>query len=169
MALAGLAATSALVIYAVTVLLSRFGGARTLASVSAFDFIANVAVGAMVGSVIVSPNVGLVSGVVGVGSVFAMQLMVGVLRRRRALQAVIDTKPMLLMRRGRVLENSLSATRLTENDLHSAMRAANVHRYDDVDAIVLEKTGSMSVLHHAAPTAELDPRLLSGVQGAETA
>ncbi|MBA2414492.1 MAG: DUF421 domain-containing protein [Geodermatophilaceae bacterium] len=89
------------------------------------------------------------------------------LRTRTRLQRAIDDRPRLLMRDGKVLDEGLRAVGLTEIDLHSALRAANVHRYHDVDAIVLEKTGSLTVLHHAQPTAGVEDRLLTGVSGAD--
>ena len=159
-ALAGVA------IYAVTVVTARIGGARTLASVSAFDFIANVAVGAMVGTVVVTPSVGLVNGAVGVTVVFALQLVIGYAREYEPLRRAIDDRPTLVFADGEVLHDNLSATRLTEIDLHSAMRANNVHHVADVDAIVLEKTGMLSVLHHGSSASDVDDVLLSGM-GAE--
>lgn len=156
-------------IYLTTIAIARIGGSRTLASVSAFDFTANVAIGAMVGSVVVSPAIGIAHGVAGIVTLFSMQLVIGMLRERRRLRGLIDDTPVLVMRDGRVLEEALARTRLTEEDLQGAMRTQNVHRYADVDAIVLEKTGVLSVLHHARPTPGVDDRLLTGVKGRDAA
>ncbi|MGI8574575.1 MAG: YetF domain-containing protein [Egibacteraceae bacterium] len=65
-----------------------------------------------------------------------MQLLIGLLRGNSRLRVVTDDRPMLLRREGEVLRQELAATRLSEIDLHSAMRAANVHCYADVDVIV---------------------------------
>ena len=117
----------------------------------------------MVGSVILRTEVGLPAGAVAVAAIFALQFVIGRLRARPRLRALFDNTPTLVMRDGRVLHDKLAATRLVEADLHPAMRAANVHRYADVDAIVLEKTGSLSVVHHSPLTAGVEGRLLPPV------
>ena len=157
---------TAVALYLSTIVLARVQGPRTLAAMSAFDVITNVAIGAVIGSTIVSPSIGLLNGLVAVGSLMALQFLVGLLRSRTRARSAIDDTPVVLMRDGQVVQEALVGTRLTEADLQGALRSANVHRYVDVDAVVLETSGSLSVLHHSSGLAEIDERLLDGLRHA---
>lgn len=154
------AVTAVLVVAAVSVI-SRMAGPRTLGTMTAFDFTANVAVGAVVGSVIVSSSVSVLDGVAAVALLFGLQAIVGIMRSTGHARRVLENDPVLLMTDGEVHRDTLARTRLTEADLRSAMRSVNARHYDDVDLIVLEKSGTLSVVHHSAPSSPLDDRLRS--------
>lgn len=74
---------------------------------------------------------------------------------------------MLLMRRGRILHENMRRANVTENDLRSKLREANVTRREQVDAVVLETTGDMSVMH-GDPGDILEDWLLDEVSDPET-
>ena len=63
------------------------------------------------------------------------------------------------MRDGVVLRDALLETRVSEEDLIAKLREANVARFSDVCAVVLETTGNISVLHGE----NADEALLMGV------
>ncbi|HEY2834853.1 MAG TPA: YetF domain-containing protein, partial [Sporichthyaceae bacterium] len=54
--------------------------------------------------------------------------------------------PVLLVRDGQVLTATLRRTRLSEDDLRVALRRAAVGSWSDVGAMVLERSGTISVL-----------------------
>lgn len=58
----------------------------------------------------------------------------------------------------------LRQARVSVDDVRAKLREANVLRYDEVRAVVLETTGDISVLHGDA---ELELDLIDGVRGAE--
>ncbi|MEX0836120.1 MAG: YetF domain-containing protein, partial [Nitriliruptor sp.] len=129
---------------------------------SAFDFVATVAVGSIIASVGLG-SVPLVDGLVAVTTLFTAQYVTGRVRRRRTLKGVIDNTPLLLLRDGEVLEDHLREARFTVEDLRSHLRRSNVDDLADVRAVVLETTGDVSVLYGSG---NVDP-LLQGVRGAE--
>jgi uncharacterized membrane protein YcaP (DUF421 family) len=89
---------------------TRTAGPRSLAQMSAFDFIATVAVGSMVASVGLG-SVPLTDGLIAIATLFTLQYLVAVLRQRRTLRGAIDNRPLLLVREGEVLEDHLRAAR----------------------------------------------------------
>jgi uncharacterized membrane protein YcaP (DUF421 family) len=156
------AVASMVAIYLAVVVATRVAGPRSLAQMSAFDFIATVAVGSMTASVGLG-SVPLVDGVVAVATLFALQFVVGLVRRTRVLRGAIDNQPLLLVRDGEVLEDHLRAARLTHDDLRSHLRSADVTDLRAVRAVVLETTGAVSVLQGDG---DLGP-ILQGVRGAD--
>ena len=96
-----------------------------------------------------------------------LQLAVSHLRaRRRAAERAVDNRPILLMGEGGVLRHrNLRVARVTEDDLRTHLRAANVSDPADVRAVVMEGTGTIHVLHGAHPAlTEERPWILDNVR-----
>ena len=152
-----------LVIYALVIALTRLAGVRALAKMSTFDFAATVAVGSTVSSVLLG-SVPLAAGAVGLSLLFGLQYGVAVLRRRDLLHGLVDNRPMLLMAHGRALEENLRHVRLSRSELWAQLRQSGVLSLDEVQAVVIETSGDISVLRTGQ---RLDDELLAGVRGAE--
>jgi uncharacterized membrane protein YcaP (DUF421 family) len=65
---------------------------------------------------------------------------------------------------GVVLHEQLRKTQIVEDELRQKLRLAGIHRYQDVAAVILERTGAISVLRRDETIA---PELLSDVRGRE--
>jgi len=163
---AGLAVLSALGIYLVVVVLTRIAGLRSFSKISAFDFAMTVAIGSVIATTIVSPDPPLARAAIGLVALYGMQMTVGWLRVRSAtVSRTVDNEPLLLMDGQRVLHENLKKAKLTESDVRSKLREANVLSPAQVRAVVMESTGDISVLHGEVGGPELDPSLLEGVRG----
>lgn len=150
---------SGLVAYLALILFVRANGLRSFAKMSSHDFAVTVAVGSMLASVTLSKQVTLAQGVLGLGALLLLQHLLS--RWRLAGADWPDNQPLLLMRRGEVLRENLRAVKLTEADLYAKLRAANVHRLAEVQAVVMETSGDVSVL---AGGGEVEARLLEHVR-----
>ena len=149
--------------YAAVIVLTRLSGVRSLATMSSFDFAATVAVGSTVATTGLG-STPLVNGLLVLALLFGLQYVVATLRRRTAAERLIDNRPLLVMHEGRVLDDNLALARLNRAELWAQLRMAGVHRRDEVRAVVMETTGSMSVITR---NGDFDPALLEGVRGAE--
>lgn len=158
----GLILVSTASIYASVILYTRIAGLRSLASMSSFDFAATVAVGSTIATVanLATPTA---HGLLVLGLLYLFQALVGLARRIGATR-VIDNEPLLLMAGARVLHENLRRVRVTEEELMSQLRLSGVLRLDQVRAVVMESTGSVSVLTGDGP---VGAELLAGVREAE--
>jgi uncharacterized membrane protein YcaP (DUF421 family) len=160
----GVVALSTVLIFAAVIVATRMGGLRSFSKMSAFDFAMTVAVGSLLATIAVT-DASLPAGLVALAVLFGMQVAIAALRRRSSGFAdVVDNDPLLLMVDGRFLDDSLRRSRVTEDDVRAKLREANVLRYDQVRAVVLEATGDISVLHGDQA---VDPDLLRDVRGTE--
>jgi uncharacterized membrane protein YcaP (DUF421 family) len=153
-------AVAALGIYIAVILATRISGLRSFSKMSAFDFAMTVAIGSLIATA-AAGQAPLATVVVAVAVLFGGQFTVALLRTHRSLGGALDNSPLLLMDGEEVLHANLAASRVTLDDLHGKLREANVLRYDQVRAVVLETTGDVSVLHGDGP---FDPVLLRGVR-----
>lgn len=158
---AWLVAVSTIAIFLAVIMYTRIAGLRSFSKMSSFDFASTVAVGSMMASVAVT-GASLPNGFIALGTLYAAQMAIALLRRHTAIEKVIDNQPVLLMVGDRVLHDNLRRTKMAQRDLWAKLRAANVTNYANVLAVVLETTGDISVLQGPGP---LEPGLLDGVRG----
>jgi len=152
-------------IYVCLVAMTRIMGLRSFSKMSGFDFAVTVAIGSVLGSVVLSPNPPLVRGAVAMAVLFGLQWGVAALRARwSGLARVTDNRPILLMDGPTILDENLRRSNVTLADLKGKLREANVLRLEQVRAVVFESTGDVSVLHSDDSHAVIDEELLDGVE-----
>lgn len=165
---AAMAALSVVGIYLALVLFTRLGGLRSFSKMSSFDFAVTVAIGSVVASTILAEDPPLLLGAVALGTLYVVQIGVARLRVASSMICdVVDNPPLLLMEHGEIDEAALRIGKVTEADLLAKLREANVLRFEEVRAVVLESTGDISVLHAGGGSdVTLEARLLEGVRRA---
>ncbi len=156
-------AVTAIIIYAAMVLFTRLAGKRSFSKMSSFDFGVTIALGSIVASVILSKSVSLIQGLVGLASLYVLQMLVAGLRNYNFIQQLVDNKPLLLMDGNEVLDKNLKKAKVTLTDLKGKLREANVLHRDQVKAVVFESTGDISVLHGESEHTEMEDWIMEGV------
>lgn len=133
--------------YAALVLLLRIGGKRTLSKMNAFDLVITVALGSTLASIITSKQLPLAEGVLCFTVLVLLQFAISWSGRRLPTVAnVVRSEPRLLFHRGQYLEQALRDERLRKEEVLQAMRSQGHLRLGDVEAVVLETDGSLSVV-----------------------
>ncbi|MFP4470623.1 MAG: DUF421 domain-containing protein [Bacteroidales bacterium] len=151
-------------IYAAVIIFTRLSGKRSFSTMSSFDFTMTVAVGSLIATTVLSSSVTLVQGVIGLGALFVLQISVAYLRLNTSFQQIVDNSPLLLMRNGKILRENLKRARLTDGDLRSKLRAAGVLRLSEVEAVVFETTGDLSIMKKSDENLRLEEWLISDVK-----
>ncbi len=154
-------------VYLALIVFSRAAGLRSFAQMTNFDMAATVAFGSIVATTATSTKVSLLQGVVALAVLFTVQGLVARVRRLRAGEWAADNGPLLLMSGTQVLSDNLAKAQMTRDDLRSKLRLAGVTRTEQVGAVVLESTGTVSVLTEGPEGPSIEPDLLSTVRGAE--
>jgi uncharacterized membrane protein YcaP (DUF421 family) len=150
-------------IYFTVILLTRIFGKRSFSKMSSFDFAMTVAVGSIIATTVLSDSVNLWDGVIGLTAVYVLQMAVAVARRFKWVQQMVDNSPLLLMDGSMILQDNMRKARVSEGDLRSKLREANVTRLSQVKAVVFETTGDISVLHEEEEGSTLDGWLMKDV------
>ena len=142
------AAMSTALIYGAVILFCRIQGVRSFAKMSSFDFAMTIAVGSIIASTALSGSTSLLLGVVVLATLFGCQALVAIARTKSPkAEAVIDNEPILVFRHGHILPEGMNKARLTEDDLYAKLREANALQPTEVQAVVVESTGDVSVMH----------------------
>lgn len=132
--------------YVALVLLLRVTGKRTLSKFNAFDFVVTVALGSTLASILTSRDVAFAQGVAAFAVLLGLQLLVSVLTTRwPPLRRLVTSEPRLLAYRGRLLAGAMRAERVDDAEVLAAVRASGASSLAEVEAVVLETDGSVSV------------------------
>lgn len=128
--------------------LLRLAGRRTLAQISAFDFLVTVAIGSMLANTALSPSTNLVRGVVGASSLVAAQLLVAYIRRRfPRTQRVLDFAPKVVARDGEIeTSEGVWGPQLTRDDIMGMLRQQGIFDLNEVEVVILEPGGGLSIV-----------------------
>lgn len=133
--------------YGCLVAILRITGNRTLSKLNAFDFIVTVALGSALATTMLSKSTGLIEGIAGMTLLVALQYAVTWISvRSHAFEAVVKSEPRLLVRQGEILKNQIRLARVSEDEIHAAMRQIGQQSLTPNISVVLESNGSLSVI-----------------------
>jgi uncharacterized membrane protein YcaP (DUF421 family) len=155
----GLLLSAAAVLW--TLLLARLVGLRAFSKMTAFDFVATVAIGSLIAQAGTTDEIGqFVQSLAAIAGVFGVQWALARARLASdAAAAALRNDPVLLAEHGHLIPEAMRRTRVSEANVMEKLRSADVAGLEQVRAVVLETTGDISVL-----TGDVDPRLLEGVR-----
>ena len=135
-----------MVCYLYVIGLVRVAGKRTVASLTSFDWILNVALGSLVAVAMTSPDK-FWSTMLSITLVVALQWIVSKLAfHSRAAAHLLTAEPSLLVHRGRFLKDAMARARVNEDEIATALRSAGVTDLADAGAVVMETGGKLVVL-----------------------
>jgi len=146
----GRTVTLSIITFAALIVLLRGSGKRTLSKLNVFDFVFVVAVGSVFASTIISKDVTLVEGIAALATLVGIQIFLAELAARSSIaERIINGEPALLLSRGKFIQRALKKERVTEEEVRAAIRTKGVSRVEDVDAVILENDGTLSVAWEA--------------------
>ncbi len=137
--------------YVALVLVLRVSGKRTLAKLNAFDLVVTVALGSTLATVLLSRDVPLAEGIAAFMVLSLLQYVVtwSSVRSGR-IRRLVRSESALLFHQGEFLHGAMDTQRVTEQEIHQALRSEGIGSMEDVAAVVLETDGSFSILRKAS-------------------
>ena len=138
--------------YVALLVVVRVAGKRTLAKLNAFDMVVTVALGSVLASVAVSPDVTLSSGAAALVLLVVLQFVIAFLSVRLGpVQRLVKAQPTLLVRDGVALDEALADQRVARSEILQVLRQQGVASMDEAAAVVLETDGTFSVVTRPPP------------------
>lgn len=145
----GAVAVKAVLLYLTVVIGLRFDKRRTLTQLSPFDLVITVAIGAIVGRVPNAAPTSWIQGAVTVASLVIVHRLIQYFQFHSwLLRQLTDRKPQVLVDHGHVHSQELQAANIRETELVRALRQRGVTDLDEIDYVILESTGQMSIVNH---------------------
>jgi uncharacterized membrane protein YcaP (DUF421 family) len=141
---------SGTVAYVALVALLRVSGKRTLSKMNAFDLVVTVGLGSTLATVVTSKQLPLVEGLVALALLVALQLAVAFASSRsRRFNAIVKSRPRVVFHDGSFARAAMRDERITEDEIRAAIREASVADVSEVESVVLESSGEISVVRRS--------------------
>lgn len=145
--------------YVGLVLLLRISGNRTLSKMNSFDLVVTVAFGSTLSTILVNKNVSLALGLAALALLIVLQFVITWCSVRfPAVNGLVKTRPTVLVLDGRMRQAALKRVRVTEDEVLAALRQQGQGALENIDAVILESDGSLSVI----PTSQAGNRSAYG-------
>ena len=142
----GRTVTLSVIGFTALIALLRVSGKRTLSKLNVFDFVFVVAVGSVFAATIIDKDVTLIEGIAALATLIGIQVLLAELAARSSFaERIINGGPTMLLSHGRFIPRALKRERITEEEVRAAIRGKGVTRVEDVDAVVLENDGTLTV------------------------
>lgn len=133
--------------YGSLILVLRLSGKRTLAKMNAFDLVVTVALGSTLATILLNKDVTLAQGVLALIALVLLQYAIAWLSVRcSSIERLAKAEPAVLLRDGKLVEDTLRRERVTADEVKSALRSSGLGSFELAAMVVLETDGSLSVV-----------------------
>lgn len=139
---------SALVVYAVILLMTRISGRRTLSQVTVFDFVLVLLIADTSQNVLVGTDGSVTNAIVLIAVLILTDVVLTLTKSRfRWINLLVDGAPTVLIREGVADRNAMTQSRVGMEDiLQSARMQHGILREDEIGWAVLETSGNISIV-----------------------
>ena len=143
-------------------LLIRIVGLRSLSKMTNFDFVMTVALGSVLANAVTTDKwPAFWQSLAAMVGLFLVQVIASKIRKTSdTAEDIMQNQPVFLYKDGDFCEEAMTSARVSKSDVIAKMREANCLSLDQAQAVVLEATGDVSVLHGDT----LDDRILEDVK-----
>ncbi|KFI07503.1 DUF421 domain-containing protein [Massilia sp. BSC265] len=135
-------------IYIVLLVLFRVLGKRSLAQLSAFDLVLFLIVSEAIQNALVDEDKSVVMGLTVILTFLLLDRGLSALKRRYSgFERLTEGTPLLLVERGKVLEENATKSRITLSDiLQTARETQGLESLEQVKYAVMETSGAISII-----------------------
>ncbi|WP_245543335.1 DUF421 domain-containing protein [Kyrpidia tusciae] len=137
------------VVYAVLLMVLRLMGRRILGQMTPFDLVTLLLLSNAVQNAMIGPDNSVVGGLLGSFVLLGLNRMIS---RKTKLRHFFEGAPVVLVTRGRVIEDHLRREGVSLDELLAALREHGIDRIEAVDTAILEMDGTISVIPQNNPT-----------------
>ena len=136
-----------IIIYVFLIILLRLTGKRQVGQLAPFDLVLLLVLSNAVQNAMNGGDNSVIGGMISAVTLVGVNWVVGVLTyRSKKLEALVEGRPDVLIRDGKLFQQTLERAKLTHHELMTALREAGCASIDDVRAALLENDGSISVI-----------------------
>ena len=136
-----------IIIYVFLIALLRLTGKRQVGQLAPFDLVLLLVLSNAVQNAMNGGDNSVIGGMISAVTLVGVNWIVGVLTyRSKKLEALVEGRPDVLIRDGKLFPQTLENAKLTRHELMTALREAGCASIEEVRAALLENDGSISVI-----------------------
>lgn len=137
----------ALVVFAFILIALRLTGKRQIGQMAPFDLVLLLVLSNAVQNSMNAGDNSLLGGLISAATLLGLDYVLGwATFRSKRLSAVIEGRPEIVIRDGKIFKEALKKEQMTMHDLEEALRKEGVTSPSDVAYAIIENTGQISVI-----------------------
>ncbi|SES01305.1 Uncharacterized membrane protein YcaP, DUF421 family [Gracilibacillus ureilyticus] len=127
--------------------LARTMGRKEISQMTFFNFVSAIAIGSITANLAISQNLSIRNGIIALAGWAVFTIAMGFIDiKSKKARKLTTGEPIIVIKEGKIMENSLRSTRLDMDSLNALLRQKGVFSLKDVDYAVFETSGQLSVL-----------------------
>lgn len=131
--------------------LARLLGKEQLSQLTFFNYITGITIGSIAGEVVAHDDTHYFNAITSLIWWSILTVIFSYISMKSAkAKSLLDDKPMIVIKNGKILENGLKKSRLPIGDLNMLLRMQGIFSVKDVHFAVLETNGELSVFKKVA-------------------
>lgn len=133
--------------YIALVVILKVTRKRTLASLTAFDFVVTVAIGAVYGRLLTAKDVSISEAVTAFMLLAFLQFLFSWLQMRiEIFRKIFTSRPVLLYYKGEFIEKAMRKEKIQKSELIGEARKKGYGNFQEIQIIILENDASFSII-----------------------
>ncbi len=139
-----------LIIYSIVVLSLRLMGKRQIGQLQPSELVVAIMISDLATMPMSDVSMPLLYGIVPIFTLVVCEMLLSFLSLKSEwIRVVLSGRPQLLVRKGRIQRKELLHSRINADDLMEELRKAGYFSLNDVDTVILETGGTLSVIPNA--------------------
>jgi uncharacterized membrane protein YcaP (DUF421 family) len=135
-------------VYAFLLLIFRLTGKRTLAQITAFDFVLLLIIGEATQQALLGNDFSMINACIVIATLMFLELVLSLAKGRwPTLDPILDSVPIVIVDHGRLIQDRAVHERVDLSDVLAAAREHHgLERLDQIKFAVLERSGGISIV-----------------------
>ncbi|MGI6561122.1 MAG: DUF421 domain-containing protein [Clostridia bacterium] len=136
-----------IVLYIIVIAVMRLMGKRQIGELQPYELAVAIMISELATVPMQETGMPMVNGIIPILTILLMQLTFSFLSLKSIkLRAIISGKPVIIIEKGRIVEDNMKKELYTVNELAEQLRIKNIANISDVEYAILETNGQLSVI-----------------------
>jgi uncharacterized membrane protein YcaP (DUF421 family) len=138
----------AVVVYAFVLLVLRLSGKRTLAQVTAFDFVLLLIISEATQEALIGEDHSMINAGILITTLVGLNILMSELKQRsKAVERLLEGLPLTIVANGQPLQDRMNNERVDMDDILDAARESQgLERLDQIKYAIIERSGKISIV-----------------------
>lgn len=140
-----------IVLYITVIIVMRLMGKRQIGELQPYELAVAIMISELATVPMQETGMPVINGIIPILTILLMQLIVSFLSMKSiTIRTIVSGKPVILVERGRIVEENMRKELYTINELAEQLRIKNISNISDVEFAILETNGQLSVIPKVA-------------------
>jgi uncharacterized membrane protein YcaP (DUF421 family) len=137
----------ATILYIIVLIVMRLMGKREIGQMQPFELVISFMIADLASIPMTDIGIPIFNGILPILGLLTMHLIISFLNIKSInFRKIVRGIPAILVKKGKIDEDALEKERLTVNELQEKLRGQNVFNLGDVDYVILETNGKITVI-----------------------